>query len=169
MTDDEEECGFDPEALEVGSPVEEEDDENEGSVAPPPEEHPAGGSRKSKAAAAKAAKAAGGSANKANKKIKIVDDNGKSKKKIVAGKKWCPPCGKYEPVEIFPPGSGQCAEGRKIMQNMKNASITQGKEEWWEEICRDPKKLVKVVNNYKARCPAPPPGKKRETFNIATY
>ena len=98
-----------------------------------------------------------------------MDENGKAKKKLVGDKKWCPPCGKYEPKELFPPGSGQCAAGRQIMQNLKNQSRAQGREKWWEETCADPKKLVRVCNNYKCRCPPPPPGKKREGFNIAVY
>ncbi|CAK0826858.1 unnamed protein product, partial [Prorocentrum cordatum] len=118
--------------------------------------------------AASEAKAEGDGSGQ-NKRLKIVDDHGKAKKGFKGGKKWCPPCGKYESVEVFPPGSGQCGPGRQIMQNLKNAAKSQGKEKWWEEACADPKKLVRVCNNYKARCPPPPPGKKREGFSIATY
>jgi hypothetical protein len=86
------------------------------------------------------------------KKAMVLDGNGKTRRKIIGGKKLCPACGKMLPLESFPIGSGQCATDRKIIQNITYAAKAQGKSEWFAEQLRDPAKLKKVVAAYKSQC-----------------
>jgi hypothetical protein len=50
---------------------------------------------------------------------KVLDEKGKSRRKVQAGKKFCVACAKWLPVEQFAAGSGQCGPDRKIIQNLK--------------------------------------------------
>ncbi len=40
--------------------------------------------------------------SKAKAKAKVVGPDGKARRKVVAGKKFCPACGKYLPIEVQP-------------------------------------------------------------------
>ena len=80
---------------------------------------------------------------------KILNEFGKTRSRTTKdGKKFCAPCGRWLPVEEFPPGSGQCGEDRKAIQNLRNAAAAQGQSDWWEEACCNPAKLKKVVAAY---------------------
>ena len=78
----------------------------------------------------------------------VLDARGKKYRRAVSGKKWCLAHGKYEPVENFPSGSGQCAIGRRILQNLRKAAIAQGMQKWLDKVLADPKLLVKTVAAY---------------------
>ena len=106
---------------------------------------------------------------KKSPKVGIADGSGKGRKKVSNGKKFCPAHNKMEPIENFPQGSGQCGEGRKIVQNLRNAAKAQDQMPWFESIARDPKKLAKAVHAYQVRCPPPPPNKRRASFATLKY
>lgn len=78
----------------------------------------------------------------------ISDEKGAKRRKAVQGKKWCPAHGKYELAESFPTGSGQCGDGRKIIQNLRNAARAQNQTEWIEGVLRDAAQLKKTVLAY---------------------
>ena len=128
------------------------------------DESQGGAAKKGRSAKAKAAKDDG-----KNGKLKIVNKFGKTRSRTTkGGKKFCPACGKWLPAENFPPGSGQCGDDRKVIQNLKNAAIAQDQLAWWNEVCQDPEKLKKVLKAYRES--APPPGKRRKTpFSILQY
>jgi hypothetical protein len=88
--------------------------------------------------------------------------------KAVNGKKLCGCCNKMLPLEKFPAGSSQCLPDRQAIQNLKNASKSQGQDAWWAEVIADPKKLRAVLGNYFTRCPQKE-GKKRAVFPIAQW
>ena len=118
-----------------------------------------GGSRRSTAKAAKAKAQA--------KTLPKKHQRGK----IVKGKKWCRACMKWLPVEQFPAGSGQCAEDRKILQNLRNAAEAQGKARWFDSLQTGPEeRLAHVVLNYKNRVQHASGSKKKAgVFPIAQY
>ena len=99
----------------------------------------------------------------------VKDENGRSRRKVVAGKKWCPACGRWEAQSNFAPGAGQCAEGRRALQNIKNAAVAQGQEEWYKTQIQDPKAMQKMVKSYLQQCPAPAKGKRRASFSVSHY
>lgn len=102
------------------------------------------------ATTATAPSGAGSTADKKRRKpaSTIADQHGSKRRKAANGKKWCPAHGRYEPLESFPTGSGQCGDGRKILQNLRNAAIAQGQQEWFENMIRDPALLKKTVAAY---------------------
>ncbi len=84
--------------------------------------------------------------------VKLVDEKGKARHKVVNGKKLCPCCGKMLPVEEFPIGSGNCGTDKRIIHNLVYTAKVQGKEAWLKEQMEDPAKLRKIVQAYKDRC-----------------
>ena len=101
-------------------------------------------------------------------KIPVFKHNGKKTTRAKDGKKLCPACNKFLPISAFPAGSGQCGPDRKAIQNLKYASVAQGQQKWWEEVCQSAEKLQKVVEIYHARFPEET-SKKRTSFPIAQY
>ena len=71
-------------------------------------------------------------------------------------------------MEICLKGLGQCGDGRKIIQNLRNDALAQGQGAWYDEVVSDAKKLAKFVAAYRARCPLPP-HKKRAPFAVLKY
>ena len=127
-------------------------------------------SRRGRGKAAKAkAKSSAAAAAATKKKVMIIDERGRCKKNIQNPKKRRPPCAKLEPVDNFPKGSGQCGDGRRIMQNLMAASVAQGQVVWYDEVVSDAKQLAKVVAAYRACCPPAPAGKKRNPFVVLKY
>ena len=80
------------------------------------------------------------------------------------------PCGKWEPVERFPEGSGQCVTSRKIIQNFGKAAYAQGLWNWFvEKQNSDEQALQKLVRNYKVRLAATGTATKMGSYPIAQY
>ena len=94
----------------------------------------------------------------------------RQRNKVVNGKKYCRPCGKWEPVEWFPEGSGQCVTSRKIIQNLGKAAYAQGLWNWFvEKQNSDEQALQKLVRNYKVRLAATGTAMKMGSYPIAQY
>ena len=108
-----------------------------------------------------------GAKTKGKGRLKVVNKFGKTKGNVKAGKKFCPACSRWLPIEEFPTGSGQCGTDRKVMQNLRNAAVAQDQVAWWEDTVKDPEKLKHAVQAYKDTLPAP--GKKRKQFVIVQY
>lgn len=89
-------------------------------------------------------------------------------KAATTGMKKCNACNKNLPIDKFPLGSAHCANDRQPVQNIASAAKAQGKEAWWAEVMRDPKKLQKVVKAYHVQCPKVE-GKKRAPFKVLAY
>ena len=72
--------------------------------------------KRKKKAKGKAKGKAAGAKNKFDKK---------KRGKVVDGKKWCKACQKWLDLKLFPVGSAQCTPDRKIIQNLRNAAMSQ--------------------------------------------
>ena len=121
-------------------------------------------------------KQAAGAKGKRSAKAKAKRNNlakdataGSKKDHKKKGQKYCPPCGKTHPIEMFSVGAGQCGPGRKAIQNLRAQAIAQNQQAWWEEVSADPVKLKKICAAYWVKCPEPKQGQKKAKFVIAIY
>ena len=111
---------------------------------------------KAKAKAGKAGKGAGGG----------------RPSKVQEGKKWCRAHQKYHAVEEFPAASASCRDGKRYIQNIQQAAICAGKEDWWKETFNDDMKLTEAIRFYEENCAVRLPGTKKKNpkvFPIMQY
>ena len=147
LSDDDLDFGDDLSQGDNANNCEEEDDD--GDEASSPRRSRAAGKKENAKASAK------GKAKAKSKAASKVTQNKFDKKKrgrVVNGKKWCRPCQKWLPLHEFPVGSAHCAVDRKVVQNLRNASIAQDQMQWYDELMDGPdERIAKVVKAYKVR------------------
>ena len=94
----------------------------------------------------------------------------KSRNKIVNGKKYCRPCGKWEALDLFPQGGSACADSRRVIQNLGRAAEAQGLWNWFvDKQNNDESAFQKLVRNYKVRLAAAGSALKMGLYPIAQY
>eukprot|EP00969_Alexandrium_andersonii_P164303 7262087-Alexandrium_andersonii.AAC.1 len=93
----------------------------------------------------------------------------KSKVRKTANMRECQACFKMLDNSDFVAGTVYCRRDKKAINNLYNASSSQGELTWYHDQMNDHKKRAAMVAAYHEQCPEAPPGKKRATFHILQY
>ena len=65
------------------------------------------------------------------------------------GKRHCHLCESWLLLSAFPSGKGHCGVCNNALRNITTAARQQGKEEWWQQIKEDPKRLKETLKEYR--------------------
>ena len=140
-------------------------------AAPEAAEEPAPGDRSTGEAGAEGAKPTGktkGSSGKGRGGGRPKGGKGMQKGGNHKGMRQCLGCWKCFKTDEFPAGSPYCADDKRAVNNITNASIKQGEVEWWTETKKDAAKFELALKAYHKTCPEPKDGKRRKAAEVLT-